>query len=103
MKLGRISGKEQLPPASKKEGAAFLTVEETEGDTRTKRLPLTVGGGALIKSYLKPTQPLGFATKLAAQVEREMATHSSILAWRIPGTEEPGGLLSVGSYRVRHD
>ena len=32
-----------------------------------------------------------------------MATHSSILAWRIPGTEEPGGLLSVGSHRVGHD
>ena len=32
-----------------------------------------------------------------------MATHSSILAWRIPGTEEPGGLLSMGSHRVRHD
>ena len=32
-----------------------------------------------------------------------MATHSSVLAWRIPGTEEPGGLLSVGSHRVGHD
>ena len=32
-----------------------------------------------------------------------MATHSSILAWRIPGTEEPGGLLSMGSYGVGHD
>ena len=32
-----------------------------------------------------------------------MATHSSTLAWRIPGTEEPTGLLSVGLYRVRHD
>ena len=32
-----------------------------------------------------------------------MATHSSVLAWRIPGTGEPGGLPSVGSYRVRHD
>ena len=32
-----------------------------------------------------------------------MATHSSVLAWRIPGMEEPGGLLSMGSYRVRHD
>ena len=32
-----------------------------------------------------------------------MATHSSILAWRIPGTEEPGGLQSMGSQRVRHD
>ena len=32
-----------------------------------------------------------------------MATHSSILAWRIPGMEEPGGLLSMGLHRVRHD
>ena len=32
-----------------------------------------------------------------------MATHSSVLAWRIPGMGEPGGLLSMGSHRVRHD
>ena len=36
-------------------------------------------------------------------LEKEMATHSGVLAWRIPGTGEPGGLLSVGSQRVRHD
>ena len=36
-------------------------------------------------------------------LEKEMATHSSVLAWRIPGTGEPGGLLSKGSHRVRHD
>ena len=36
-------------------------------------------------------------------LEEEMATHSSILAWRIPWTEEPGGLQSMGSQRVRHD
>ena len=36
-------------------------------------------------------------------VEKEMVTHSSILAWRIPGTEEPGGLQSMGSHRVGHD
>ena len=35
--------------------------------------------------------------------EKEMATHSSILAWRIPWTEESGGLPSMGSHRVRHD
>ena len=35
--------------------------------------------------------------------EEEMATHSSILAWRIPWTEEPGGLQSMGSQRVSHD
>ena len=36
-------------------------------------------------------------------LEKEMATHSSILAWRIPGTEEPGGLPSMGSHTVRHN
>ena len=36
-------------------------------------------------------------------LEKVVATHSSILAWRIPGTEEPGGLPSMGSHRVRHD
>ena len=36
-------------------------------------------------------------------LEEEMATHSSVLAWRIPGTGELGGLLSVGSHRVGHD
>ena len=35
-------------------------------------------------------------------LEKEMATHSSILAWRIPLTEEPGGLQSMSSQRVRH-
>ena len=37
------------------------------------------------------------------RMEKEMATHSSVLAWRIPGTGEPGGLPSMGSHRVRHD
>ena len=36
-------------------------------------------------------------------LEKEMATHSSVLAWRIPGTAEPGGLPSIGSHRVGHD
>ena len=36
-------------------------------------------------------------------LETEMATHSRVLAWRIPGTGEPGGLLSMGSHRVGHD
>ena len=36
-------------------------------------------------------------------LEKEMATNSSALAWRIPGTVEPGGLLSMGSHRVGHD
>ena len=36
-------------------------------------------------------------------LEKGLATHSSILAWRIPQTEEPGGLQTMGSHRVRHD
>ena len=36
-------------------------------------------------------------------LEKEMATHSSVLGWRIPGLGESGGLLSLGSHRVRHD
>ena len=49
---------------------------------------------------LKFRQVKQFVTQL---VEKGMAAHSSVLAWRIPGTEEPGGLLSVGSHRVGHD
>ena len=44
-------------------------------------------------------RPLGQEDPLG----KEMATHSSILAWRIPWTEEPGGLQPTGSQRVRHD
>ena len=44
-------------------------------------------------------QSLGWEDPL----EEGMATHSSILAWRIPGTGEPGGLPSMGSHRVGHD
>ena len=44
-------------------------------------------------------QSLGWEDPL----EKEMATHSSILAWRIPRTEEPGGLQSMGSQRVGHN
>ena len=36
-------------------------------------------------------------------LEKEMATHSSVLAWRIPWTEEPDGVLSIGSHRGGHD
>ena len=40
---------------------------------------------------------------LVHYLEKEMATHSSVLAWRIPGTGDPGGLPSMGSHRVGHD
>ena len=46
---------------------------------------------------------LGSIPGLEDPLEQENATHSSILAWRIPGTEEPDRLQSMGSQRVRHD
>ena len=48
----------------------------------------------LVKAMVFPVVMYGW--------EKEMATHSSVLAWRIPGTEEPGGLPSLGLHRVGH-
>ena len=45
----------------------------------------------------------GLIPELEDPLEEGMATHSSILAWRIPSTEEPGGLQTMGSQRVGHD
>ena len=45
----------------------------------------------------------GSISGLEDPLEEEMATHSSVLAWRIPGTAGPGGLPSMGSHRVGHD
>ena len=54
------------------------------------------------------TEPLGKPTvniiwSLVISLEKEITTHSSVLAWRIPGTREPGGRPSMGSHRVGHD
>ena len=51
---------------------------------------------------LGTTEQLHFHFSLSCIAE-EMATYSSVLAWRIPGTAEPGGLPSMGSHRVGHD
>ena len=61
-------------------------------------------GGASGKEICLPVQEKQVPS-LGGEVSLEegMATHSSILAWRIPGTEEPGGLQSTGSQRVRQD
>ena len=59
--------------------------------------------GQMVKNLLEVrethVQSLGWEDPL----EKRMATHSSILAWRIPWTEEPGGLQPMGSLRVRHN
>ena len=49
------------------------------------------------------TGDAGLILGLGRPLEKEMETHSSVLAWKIPCTEEPGGLQSIGSQRVGHD
>ena len=49
------------------------------------------------------TRDIGLILGQDDPLEKGMATHSSILAWRIPCTEEPGGLQAMGLQRVRHD
>ena len=60
-------------------------------------------GGSVVKN--PPTVQETWVQSLGQEelLEKEMATHSSILAWGIPWTEEPGGLQSVGLQRVGHD
>ena len=52
---------------------------------------------------LEVTDVTDLNTVVSTDLEKEMATHPSILAWRIPGTGEPGGLPSMGLHRVGHD
>ena len=60
-------------------------------------------GGSEVKASAWNAGDLGSIPGLEDPLEKEMATHSSTLAWRIPWREEPGGLQSMGSQRVRHD
>ena len=64
-------------------------------------------GASLVAQRLKhlPAMQMTWVRALVWEdpLEKEMATHSGILAWRIPWTEEPGGLQSTGSDRVRHN
>ena len=60
-------------------------------------------GGSDGKDYACNAGDPGLIPGLGRSLEKGMATHSSILAWEIPWTGEPGGLQSMGSQRVRHD
>ena len=59
--------------------------------------------GTEVKASARNAGDLGSTRGWEDPLEKEMATHSSILAWKIPWTEEPGGLQSTGSQRVGHD
>ena len=60
-------------------------------------------GGAVVKNPAAKQETWVWFLGQEDPLEKEMATHSSIPAWEIPWTEEPGGLQSVGLQRVRHD
>ena len=75
---------------------AFFTVQHSHPYLTTgKTIALTRG------TFVGKVMSLLF--NMLSRLEKAMATHSSVLAWRIPGTEEPGGLPSMGSHRVGHD
>ena len=74
-----------------------LTFVETFCSTGVSLVAQTVRNLLIMQATWVPF--LGWEDPL----EKGMATHSSILAWRIPWTEEPGGLQSMGSHRVGHD
>ena len=68
------------------------------------KIPWTEPGRLQSMGSLSQTQLSNFTFTFHFHAwEKAMATHSSVLAWRIPGMVEPGGLLSMGSHRVRHD
>ena len=60
-------------------------------------------GGSEVKASASNAGDPGSIPGLEDHLEKKTATHSSILAWRIPWTEEPGGLQSTGLQRVRHN
>ena len=60
-------------------------------------------GGSEVKASARNAKDLGLIPELRRSLEKEMATHSSILAWRTPWMEEPGGLQSMGLQRVGLD
>ena len=64
---------------------------------------LKSGMVTLIQSDQHPSKQGKFAHSYALSLEKEMATHSSILAWKTPWTEEPGRIQPMGSQRVGHD
>ena len=87
-------------------------VRDEEHDAPEDRTASGVESGELVKClHLRTPRPLPSRTRPSDftftfhfhALEKEMATHFSVLAWRIPGTGEPVGLTSMGSHRVGHD
>ena len=94
-----LEGSRILP----KSGPGIASVRRVRMDDEERKNPSLFPSCSAVKNLPARqetrTQSLGQEDPL----EEVMATHSSILAWKIPWTEEPGGLQSVGPHRVRHD
>ena len=110
-KHARIPGVEEtlIPSSASKSLHLIASLSEKAMAPHTALLPgKSMDGGvwwAAVHGVVKSRTQLSdftFTFHFHA-LEKEMATHSSVLAWRIPGTGEPGGLPSMGSHRVRHD
>ena len=97
-----------LPPCSKKRGSKKYFGEGNGTPLQYSCLENPMDGGAWKATVHGVTEgwtrlrDFTFTFHFHA-LEKETATHSSVLAWRIPGTGEPGGLPSVGSHRVGHN
>ena len=74
-------------------GSSFITSWDKDGETVETVSDFVLLGATFLSIFTFHFHAL----------EKEMAAHSSVLAWRIPWTEEPGGLLSMGSHRVGRD
>ena len=89
-------------------GLGICSLEMSDATLKTHVFANPMDGGAwkaAVHGVAKSRTRLGdftFTFHFPA-LEKEMATHSGVLAWRIPGTGEPGGLPSMGSHRVVHD
>ena len=71
--------------------------------SQIKGASVDFSGGSVVKNPLEMQETQVQSPGLEDPLEKEMATHSSVLAWEIPWTEEPGGLQSVELQRVEHD
>ena len=108
LKVGKSSFNAIILEASRGYGWVKLMLEEAVAPTPVLLLENPLDGAAWwaavhgVATSRAQLSVFSFTFHFHA-LEKEMATHSSVLAWRIPGTGEPGGLPSMGSHRVRQD
>ena len=94
----KANRKDLKKQSKSKDKTSTITSWQIDGETTEQRQTLFSWAPKSLQTVTAPMKRL-----LLLGMEKAMATHSSVLAWRIPGMAEPGGLLSMGSHRVRHD